>query len=93
MATGYMNSPERLMFDERGVFRRTSTAATREHTIHWPSALEPVPLQREIKLLRSGTLVRRGDSDHCKVQLECSGIGITYAQATSIRNQLLAGKA
>jgi len=95
MVEGYINSPapDRTMFDN-GVLRRTPG---RERTIHWPSA-EPVPVQKEIQLLMSGALVRRGEfgplhgSRALEVELECGELGLTVHQALSIRKQLIMRK-
>lgn len=87
---GYMNSsPEGAIFD------RSVTGQTR--SIQWPSA-EPVPVEKEIELLMSGTLLRRGEfgrlvgSRALEVELECCERGFSFHQALSIRNQLMVGK-
>ena len=65
--------------------------------IHWPSA-DPVPIQKEIDLLMSGTLLRRGEfgtlqgSRLLEVELECQEIGLTHHQAKCIRKQLMIDK-
>jgi len=90
---GYMNSPERLNFD-RTVFRQTPG---QKRTLHWQSA-QPVPIQKEIQLLMSGNLVRKGEfgplygSRVLEVELECCEVGLTFHQAISIRKQIMMGK-
>lgn len=91
---GYMNSPAQTMpFDiNSNILHRGH-----ERTIHWPSA-KPVPLQKEIQLLNTGTLLRRGEfgplqgSRALEVELECGDLGLTYHQALSIRKQLIMRK-
>jgi len=69
-----------------------------ERTIHWPSA-DPVPIQKEIQLLMSNTLIRRGEfgkvygSRALDVELSCNDAGLTFHQGVSIRKQLLMKKA
>lgn len=69
-----------------------------ERIIHWPSAAYPVPIQKEIDLLMSGTLLRRGEfgslqgSRLLEVELECQEIGLTHHQAICIRKQLMIDK-
>ena len=69
-----------------------------ERTIHWPSA-EPVPIEKEIQLLMSNTLVRRGEfgkvygSRALDVEMSCQDAGLTFHQGVSIRKQLLMKKA
>lgn len=93
IVNGYVTSSPEGLFDG-GVYRRTSG---RTRAIHWPSA-GPVPLQKEIELFTSGTLVRRGEfgrlagSRALEVELECDELGLSFRQATSIRDQLLLGK-
>lgn len=95
-ARGYMtSSPERPVFDKTGIFHQTTGV---EHAINWPSAGPPVPLQKEIQLLTSGTLLRRGEfgsldgSRALEVELECSELGMSFHQAVSIRKQLMMRK-
>lgn len=69
-----------------------------ERKIHWPSA-EPVRIQKEIQLLMSNTLIRRGEygkvygSRALDVELSCQDAGLTFHQGVSIRKQLLMKKA
>lgn len=68
--------------------------------ITWePAAYEPVPISKEIQLLRKEVLIRRGEfgslygSRQLEVELECCELGLTFNQALSIRKQLLIKKA
>ncbi|KAK1743305.1 hypothetical protein QTG54_005926 [Skeletonema marinoi] len=68
--------------------------------ITWePAAYEPVPISKEIELLRKDVLIRRGEfgklygSRQLEVELECCELGLTFQQALSIRKQLLIKKA
>lgn len=64
-----------------------------------PAAYEPVPISKEIELLRKDVLIRRGEfgklhgSRQLEVELECCELGLTFSQALSIRKQLLIKKA
>ncbi|KAL7531044.1 hypothetical protein ACHAXR_007685 [Thalassiosira sp. AJA248-18] len=91
VVTGYTNSP--------GIFH--GGAPTRQQrTIHWPSSLSggPVPVEKEIQLLMSGTLLRRGEfgplygSRALELELECAELGLAFHQALSIRKQLMLRK-
>lgn len=92
---GYKNYPNPPIIDDSIFTRRT---LDRERTtIHWPSA-GPVPVQKEIQLLKSGTLLRRGEwgqiqgSRELEVDLICHELGLSFDQALSIRKQLLIHK-
>ncbi|KAL7523235.1 hypothetical protein ACHAWF_000434, partial [Thalassiosira exigua] len=93
-ASGYVHSPG--PDDIVGILRKTPA---REHTLHWRAASEPVPIQKEIQLLTSGALIRRGEfgplhgSRELEVKLHCSELGLTFQQALSIRKQLMMHKA
>ncbi len=64
-----------------------------------PAAYEPVPVNKEIELLRKDVLIRSGEfgklhgSRQLEVELECCELGLTFHQALSIRKQLLIKKA
>ena len=91
-SSGYTNPPDPRAFDGGDVYR-----LARRRTIHWPSA-DPVPIRKEVQLLMSGTLLRRGEfgplhgSRAIEVELECAELGIGLDQALSIRKQLMMGK-
>lgn len=76
----------------------TSWAQGQERTIHWPLSADPVPIEKEIQLLMSGNLVRRGEfgplggSRALEVELESEELGLTFQQSLSIRKQLLTSK-
>ena len=102
---GYTTSPEvHPMFGKDGhLFRRQTAASgsgTREkHSITWKlSSASPIPIQSEIDLHRSKTLLRRGEfgalqgSRAFEVELECYEHGISFHQAISIRKQLMVRK-
>lgn len=74
--------------------------ARKNRIITWkPSACKPVPVDKEVQLLRKDVLVRRGEfgqlsnSRQLEVELECCELGLMYDQAISIRKQLLIRKA
>ena len=77
-----------------------SSAKRVKRKITWePAAFEPVPISKEIQLLRKDVLIRRGEfgslhgSRQLEVELECCELGLTVDQAMSIRKQLLIKKA
>ena len=73
--------------------------AKRKRTISWDLTEPPVPISKEVALLRKDVLVRRGEfgrlegSRELEVQLECCELKLTFNQALSIRKQLLIKKA
>ena len=97
ITNGYTNPPDPIpsgLFDD-GVYRPTPGAdGGRGRTIHWSRAY-PVPIQREVRLLMSGALLRRGEfGPLCgiravEVELECAELGMDFDQASSIRRQLM----
>ncbi len=96
ISKGYANPPDPpWVFDDGAVYRPAHPG--RKRRICWPSA-DPVPIQKEVRLLMSGTLVRRGEfgplhgSMAIKVELECTKLGIDLDQALSIWKQLMMGK-
>ena len=95
ISNGYTNPPDPRVFDDGDVYRLA--APGRRRTIPWPSA-DPVPIHKEVQLLMSGTLLRRGEfgplhgSRAIEVDLECAELGIDLDQALSIRKQLMMGK-
>lgn len=64
----------------------------------WGQTAEPVPIKKEIQLLMSGNLVRRGEfgplvgSRALEVELESAELELTFQQALSIRKQLMISK-
>lgn len=75
-------------------FKRTGI----RREIQWESASTPVPHQNEIRLLKSGVLMRRGefcdihDVRLDEVEQECKSLGITLRQGLLIRRQLMVSK-
>ena len=70
---------------ERPIYRPPTNNNGIERTLHWPSA-DPVPIQKEIQLLMSNTLIRRGEfgkvygSRALDVELSCIDAGLTFHQ-------------
>jgi hypothetical protein len=60
ITNGYTNPPkQRPLYD--GILFPQARGQERKIQIHWPSLSDPVPIEREIQLLMSGNLVRRGE--------------------------------
>jgi hypothetical protein len=92
---GVKPSTAYLTFDnESGRILRTGI----KREIHWAQLSDPVPLSKEIKLLRSNVLQRRGEfgpldaSRLLELELECYELGITCQQGHCMRKQLLIRK-
>lgn len=84
-----------LTFDHESGVKQTGI----RRDIHWRQSLDPVPLSRELELVKSNVLFRPGEFGHLsasrqlELELECYNIGITSDQAHCIRKQLLIKKA
>lgn len=101
-SNGYANPPDppRMLFSfdrDDVVFTRTRSNNSKHRIIDWPVA-DPVPIQKEIQLLMSGILLRRGEfgplygSRAMELELECADMKICFDQALCIRKQLLMSK-
>lgn len=97
ISSGYMNPPKYKLFHYENLTSQAQ-GQKQERRIHWPSLAEPVPIEKEIRLLMSGNLVRKGEfgplsgSRELEVELESAELGLTFQQALSIRKQLLVSK-
>jgi hypothetical protein len=100
ISNGYANPPDppRLFSFDSDVFTtRTSRSNNKHRSIDWPIA-DPVPIQKEIQLLMSGILLRRGEfgpsygSRAIELELECANVNISFDQALCIRKQLMMSK-
>jgi hypothetical protein len=90
------SSPSDLIVCETEIscFRRTGI----KRELEWGSVSNPVSLKKEISLLESGVLARRGE--YCslygdrldEVEAECKLLGMTLVQGLLIRKQLMVSK-
>ena len=80
---------------ESGAIQRTGI----KREIQWNQSSDPVPLSREIELIRRKVLIRPGElgplsvSRQLELELECHALGVTPQQGHCLRRQLLVKKA
>lgn len=93
--TGYLHPPDSILVKGKSdIIQKTGI----KRSIVWTQSSDPVPIRKEVQLLRNDVLIRRGEfgplrgSRELEVELECSALGLTFPQGKSIRKQLMVKK-